>query len=309
MMFRDGAARNALGAALAILCSACASLPGLSLRDSDHPLAGRIWDPAATTFVDELELLRRAAQAEVLLLGETHDNPEHHRLQRRILAARTNAGSPPTLLMEQFDIDQQPAIDEALRNGGDLGPLMRGWEWPHYRSLVADALHAGMRLRAANVARSGLRPVVRDGFSAIAAGEIERLALHRTWDGEREKFMAEIIEASHCGKVSGPLREGLVRAQRLRDATLADAALANLGHGVVFILGRGHARRDVGVPHYLAARRPGTRVLSIGLVEVSAGNSLAARYEAERVGPAPAFDLIWFTARAERPDPCIAFGK
>ncbi|MBI5108517.1 MAG: ChaN family lipoprotein [Rhodocyclales bacterium] len=301
--------RNSLTLALVLVCSACAGIPELVLRDRDHPLAGRIWDPASATFIDEMELLRRAAQAEILLLGETHDNPEHHRLQRRILAARREAGARPALLMEQFDIDQQPAIDEVATTGGDLGPLMRGWNWSHYRGLASDAQMAGMPLRAANLPRAALRPVVRDGFSTLPAAEGERLGLNAAWDGARDKYLSGIIEASHCGKVSAPLRDGLVRAQRLRDATLADVALANIRHGVIFILGRGHARRDIGVPHYLETRRPGTRVLSIGLVEVSPANTDASRYEADRVGPAPAFDVIWFTARAERPDPCLAFGK
>jgi uncharacterized iron-regulated protein len=308
-MLQHGANRKWLAVSLVLLCSACALFPELVLRDRDHPLAGKIWDPANATFIDEKELLRRAAQAEILLLGETHDNPEHHRLQRQVLAARREAGARPALLMEQFDIDQQPAIDEVVRNGGDLGPLMRGWDWSHYRSLATDAQMAGMPLRAANLPRTALRPIVRDGFSSIPAAEAERLALNAAWDGARDKYLSGIIEASHCGKVSGPLRDGLVRAQRLRDATLADVALANLTHGVIFVLGRGHARRDVGVPRYLEARRPGTRALSIGLVEISTANTDASRYEAERVGSAPAFDLIWFTARAERPDPCLAFGK
>jgi hypothetical protein len=79
--------------------------------------------------------------------------------------------------------------------------------------------------------------------------------------------------------------------------------------GVVFILGRGHARRDVGVPLYLAARRPATRVLSIGFVEVGAGKTAPTQYETERVGNIAPYDILWFTPRAERPDPCLAFRK
>lgn len=44
---------------------------------------------------------------------------------------------------------------------------------------------------------------------------------------------------------------------------LADAALGQLDGGVIFILGCGHARRDVGVSRYLEALRPGTRILAV----------------------------------------------
>ena len=292
-----------------LLLAGCAAVPPDTLRDSDHPLAGRLWDVATQSFIDESELLRRAGSAEVLLLGEIHDNGEHHRLQLRVLQARLAAGARPALLMEQFDTDQQAALDEARRSGKDLAPLMRGWDWPQYQPLVTLADTAGLPVQAANLPRSAMRPVVREGFASLAAGELQRLALETTWNGERQAYMTEVIESSHCGMVTPALRDGLVRAQRLRDATLADAALGRLDQGVVFILGRGHARRDVGVPIYLNARRPGTRVLSVGFVEVGAGKTAPEQYETERVGDIAPYDILWFTPRVERSDPCLAFGK
>lgn len=297
--------KAAIGCALLLAISACATL-----LDTDHPLAGRIWDPAEGIFVTPEQLLRRASMAETVLLGETHDNPRHHRLQAEILTSLLNRTAKPVLLMEQFDIDQQAAIDDERIERKDIAPLMRGWESSQYRPILEIARNHGLVLRAANLPREKLRPVVRDGYAALAAGEVERLALRATWDDAREKFMINVIEASHCGKVSAALRDGLVRAQRLRDATMADSVLGTIDRSqVVFILGRGHARRDVGVPRYLEIRRPGTRLLSIGMVEVSAGKIEPAEYESDRAGEGPAFDLVWFTPRAERPDPCLAFGK
>lgn len=296
-------------ACIALLLAGCAITPPGTLHDTDHPLAGRLWDVATQSFIDENELLHRAASAEALLLGETHDNPEHHRLQLKVLQARLAAGARPALLMEQFDVDQQAALDEMRRTGRDLAPLMRGWDWPQYQPLVALADTARLPLQAANLPRGAMRPVVREGFASLAAGELQRLALETAWNVERQAYMTEVIEASHCGMVTPALRDGLVRAQRLRDATLADAALGKLDQGVVFILGRGHARRDVGVPIYLKARRPGTRVLSIGFVEVGAGMTAPTHYETGHVGDIAPYDILWFTPRAERSDPCLAFGK
>lgn len=305
----NGFARRLPACLAVLLATSCAQIPPGSLRDADHPLAGRLWDVAAQHFIDDTQLLRRAAQVEVLLLGETHDNPEHHRLQIKLLQARVGAGARPALLMEQFDRDQQPVLDAARRDGKDLAPLIRGWDWVLYRPLVALADSAQLPLRAANLPRGATRPVVREGYAALAAGEAQRLALEAVWDAARQEYMTNLIEASHCGQVTPQLRDGLVRAQRLRDATLADAALEVIGSGVVFILGRGHARRDVGVPLYLTARRPGTRLLSIGFVEVSAGRTAPTQYETERAGDLAPHDILWFTPRAERPDPCLAFGK
>ena len=50
----------------------------------DHPLAGTIWnsDFEAVT-ISELE--NALANARFVLLGEIHDNPDHHRLQAQLI--------------------------------------------------------------------------------------------------------------------------------------------------------------------------------------------------------------------------------
>jgi hypothetical protein len=50
-------------------------------------------------------------------------------------------------------------------------------------------------------------------------------------------------------------------------------------------------------------------MLSVALVEVNEGMTEPGGYEQDSVGPAPAYDYLWFTPRARRPDPCLAFGK
>lgn len=292
-----------------LVLAGCAMVPPGTLRDTDHPLAGRLWSVADRAFISEGELLRRAVHADALLLGETHDNPEHHRLQAKILETRLASGARPALLMEQFDVDQQHALDQTRRAGESVAPLMRGWDWPMYQPLVTLANAAGIPLVAANLPRGASRPIVREGYSTLPAGEVQRLALEPVWDEARQKYMTRVIDQSHCGKITPVLRDGLIRAQRLRDAILADAALGKLDSGVIFILGRGHARRDVGVPLYLEARRPGKQILTVGFVEVAVGSTQPGQYEDEQVGGIAPFDIIWFTPRAERPDPCLAFGK
>src|SRR5450759_2929506 len=81
---------------------------------TDHPLVGRIWDMNSRSFIDEATLLARISTANVLLLGETHDNPLHHEIQQKLLKARIESGARPALMMEQLDAESQPALDHAL---------------------------------------------------------------------------------------------------------------------------------------------------------------------------------------------------
>jgi uncharacterized iron-regulated protein len=259
-------------------------------------------------FVDSETVLRLAQASELILLGEIHDNAEHHRLQGRLLAQLAERKAPPVLLLEQFDSEQQGALDGALAAGTEPSTLMRGWDAAQYRPLLALAIGRRMPIVAANLSRNAARPLVREGFAAMPAAALQTLAIDAAWDQRRDQFLSAMIDGSHCGAISASLRDGLVKAQRWRDATLADAALRHSTDFAVFILGRGHARRDIGVPRYVTVRRPGTRVLSIGFVEVSAGKFDPRHYEADNAGEY-AHDLLWFTPRQERPDPCLAFRK
>lgn len=56
-----------------------------SLRD--HPLVGTIWSARDGNTVTESELATRIGKAKFVLLGEVHDNSDHHRLQAWAIAA------------------------------------------------------------------------------------------------------------------------------------------------------------------------------------------------------------------------------
>lgn len=286
-----------------------------ALRHADHALVGRIWDVAGRRFASHDEVLARLRAADAVLLGETHDNPVHHRLQAELLDVLLAAGRKPAIVMEQFDTEQQAALDAATSAEAASALMPRGWDAVHYRPIIAAARQAGLVLAAGNVSRTAARPVIREGWQAVDASRRTGLHLEAVWDADREAYMRKVITASHCGQIDETLRDGIVRAQRLRDAVLADVALerrsAGGDDGVVFIVGRGHARSDVGVPRYLLARAGGMKVLSIGFTEVTPEKSTPADYlEEDGIAPPGApHDLLWFTPRQTRPDPCKDFGK
>ncbi len=81
------------------------------------------------------------------------------------------------------------------------------------------------------------------------------------------------------------------------------AATVRIGSGPVLgIFGREHARRDLAVPFYLAARAPEKTVISIGLVEIDEGAALDAL---ALVPLGPLHDYLVLTAPMQRAlDPC-----
>ena len=235
------------------------------------------------------DVYARAARATHVILGETHDNAEHHRLQR--LALERLPG-PRALAMEQFDSEYQAAIDAAQANGADAESIAdaghfdrKGWNWPLYRPLVQFAIEHRWPIIAANLSRAEARRIVRDpAASGLAPAPEVAKALERD------------IAESHCGeRPPEKLLAGMVEAQRARDARMA----ASLRAPSVLITGSGHARRDRGVPLYL----PGADIVSIAFIEVEPGKARPQGYFGGLVSR-DSFDYLWFTPPATREDPC-----
>ena len=294
-----------------LLLAAIGGCAGQRLTLADHALAGRVWDVAAQRFVEPAEAERRIVAADIALLGETHDNPAHHAIQLQVMRRTLEAGRRPALAMEQLDTEWQAAIDAVRAAPADAaaieaaGKVSPGWAWPQYAPLVALALERQLAIVAANLSRPRARVVAAEGLAALGAGEAERLGLAPGWPEPRRKALRQVLVDGHCGDDS-PMIDKLIDVQRARDAVMADALLKAGDMGAVAVIGRGHARADLGVPLYLGQRAGDRRVLSLGMVEVVAGKSAPADYEDAAPGR---HDLVWFTPRAARADPCAAFKR
>ena len=94
--------------------SACSATSWQSNYGRNHPLTGRIWEVASGKFIDRHNLMMRLARAEFVLLGEKHDNPDHHRLQAEVLRGLIAAGRRPAVGFEMFSLDDAGAIANHL---------------------------------------------------------------------------------------------------------------------------------------------------------------------------------------------------
>ena len=301
-----------------MLCIAMlVSLPTTALADAPAapsvPLDGKIWDVGAHRFIDAQSLIRALDGATFVLLGEIHDNREHHAHQAEILGALLQTGRRPAVAFEQFDREYQSDIDAAIARGDAPDALAdtahfdrKGWRWENYQPLVALALDAHVPIVAANFSRTEARTVAAKGFAASTPDKA-RLGLDRAWSRTRNDALLDSLVAGHCGALTRDDVAPIALAQRARDAVMADALLAQQQRGVVLIAGAGHARRDLGVPLYLHARAPKARIVSIAFTETTVDAKRASDYVDAPVGASRVYDYLWFTAGAERADPCAGF--
>jgi uncharacterized iron-regulated protein len=283
----------------------------------EHPLVGKIWDVRAARFADERTLGEGLRRGRFVLLGEKHDNADHHRLQARLVRALIAAGRRPAVLFEMFDADQAPALSRYLAahptdaSGLDaaVGWTRSGWpDWSFYRPIAEAALEAGLPILAANLSRTTTRSLARAGLAALDPREATRLGLDRPLAPATDAQMAAEIREAHCGSASEAMVGRMVLVQRARDAEMGERmAEAGPDDGAVLIAGFGHVRNDRGVPNDLERRVPGVRIVSVAFLEVSAGEVEPRAYAAGFERDVLPYDYVWFTPRVDDVDPCEKF--
>lgn len=235
--------------------------------------------------------------ADVVILGEVHDNPVHHTHQAQAVAALL----PRALVFEMLTSDQAVKVTSDAR--ADLKSLEAalGWEgsgWPDFGmyfpifAAAPDAVIVGGALPRARIRRA-----IAEGAASVFGPEAARFGLAHPLAAEDQAAREALQQEAHCNALPPEILGGMVEAQRLRDAVLAQAvvrAVAQTGGPVAVITGTGHARVDEGIPAALALASPALRVLSVGQLEEDPGQD------------AP-FDLWIVTEPVPRADPCAAF--
>ncbi len=281
--------------------------------DVAHPLVGKVWDARRHKFTGPDDVFAALAGADFVLLGEKHDNPDHHALQARALREMIARGRAPAVAFEMLDADQQPAIDAYLAApgataagfGAHVAWDARGWhEYRWYAPIVEAAMGAHLRIVATNLAKQELRSIVHGGEKSIDAARAKQLGLDVPLPDAQAVEQLEEMRTSHCGQLPDEMLAPMATAQRARDGALgahmiaaaAAAAPATASRRpVVLVAGNGHARTDRGVPAFLYAHAPGAKVVSVAFVEVDHAETTPA--------PEP-HDFVWYTPRASDEDPC-----
>ena len=323
------AAQTAGSGATGCETSAAATMAWQSTEGRDHPLVGAVLDTAvgatmpwpvfASVFADKLA---RASPA--ILLGEVHDNPDHH-AQRAALIGRSacaragdplsGAASPGAAVFEHIRADQQLALDTfAAVASSKTADLMRllDWDnggWPSQRMfapLFDAVIAARWPILAGDPPRRQVRALARGEAGAVPTDERARLRLDEALPPALRDALSAELKGSHCGMLPDAAITGLAAAQQYRDAHLADAMLAAAEkHGAAVLLaGNGHVRSDRGVPWHIRQRAPGRQILTVMFVEVEDGVTDARAYVPRAPDDTPAADFVIFTPRASRSDPC-----
>lgn len=235
--------------------------------------------------------------ADVVFLGELHDNPWHHANQAEAIVAL----GPKAVVFEMITAETAAKVTpELLQDKAALSEAL-GWAesgWPSfdmYYPIFAAAKDA--QIYGALVPREAVREAIMGGDATASFGEgadLYGLAAPLAEEEQAEREAAQM--RAHCDALPETLLPGMVLGQRLRDATMAREIVRahdETGGPVVVITGNGHARLDWGAPRLLPER---LGVTSIGQLERAPEDT-------------PPHDAWIVTQEAEREDPCAGFKK
>lgn len=289
---------SGLSLCLVLALGGCqASLPPLpgwqSTEGREHAQLGQIKDLASGQLISPEQLVTRLAAAPRVLVGEKHDNPDHHALQLWLLQALQGRRTQGSLLMEMLQPEQQPLVDKLEAQPqlpADVPKALaweEGWDWQMYGPLVTQALQHGIPLLAANLSPGQMRHAYRHLASLPGAQS----------NAPRVKAaLLEQVRAGHCGLLPESQLPAMLAVQQQRDRQMAEQLL-KAPQPALLLAGAYHVRKDLGVPLHLADLGAQGRSVVVLLAEVG---------EEAEAGMA---DYVWYTAAMPEQDYCAQLRK
>lgn len=226
-----------------------------------------------TSFPDALQSL---AKADVVYLGETHDNPEDHQIQLQIIQELQRRNRKIAIAMEMFQQPYQNIINRYLAGKLSEQELVEqsnykqwGYPWEYYAPILRFAGEKQLPVIALNIPIEITRKVTRSGLESLTPQQrklIPPLSEIRTDHVEYRQLLAEIFgQHQHSGHGNSNKFERFFLAQVLWDETMAAQVSkflkANPNYQVVVLAGQGHIIYGYGIPSRVARRVQNKRLV------------------------------------------------
>ena len=229
-------ARSFLATAAALLLAGCAHQASTLTSSAD-------WQQTLAQWTD----------AQVIALGEQHDQIAHHQWEAQTvqwLAAGQRLGA---LVIEMAPAGGSTAglattsteeqVQQALQ--WQSGTAGGGWPWQDYGPMVMNAVRAGVPVLGGNLPRAQMKQTMGQS----------RYDSHLPASGWQ--LQLDAIKDGHCGLLPESQFAPMARIQLARDESMAKVTATAVqqwsrpGQSVLLVAGRSHVRSDIGVPTWL----------------------------------------------------------
>jgi uncharacterized iron-regulated protein len=252
-------------------------------------------------------LLARLAGRPVVLLGEGHDIPEHHRWQLHTVAALHARQPRMVMAFEMFPRGVQPVLDRWVRGELSEAELLRATEWQRnwgydaqmYLPLFHFARMHRIPMVALNVDRDFSRAVGEKGYDALPPEWRAEVGRPAPPQPAYEEFLFASFAQHGAGERArrdDPAFRRFLEAQQVWDRAMAEriatARASDPAALVVGIMGTGHLMNGWGVPHQLRA---------LGVADPAVLLPWEPENDCQRLRPGYA-DAVFGLAAREEPD-------
>ena len=252
------------------------------------PIGGQIRDLHSGQVLTAQQLLARLAEPDRVIVGEQHDNADHHAAQLWLLRSLGELRPQGSLLLEMLTPDQQAKVNAVRQSASPPSDLpgalawQEGWDWNLYGPIVRFALTQPYPLLAANLDNGEIRAFYRNP-PGLSGKRSNAEAVKTTLLGQ--------ISDSHCGLLPDSQMPAMLAVQQQRDRRMAEVLLSAPTPSLL-LAGAWHARKDVGVPLHV-----------VDVSESRAPTVLMLAEQGDEVTEAMA-DYVWYTAPTPKQDYC-----
>ena len=254
----------------------------------------RVYDTRRALFTDFEMMTADLARADVVLIGEQHDDANTHRLELAVLDALARRNISVTLSLEMFERDVQGTLDTYLSGSSAEDEFLKiSRPWPRYgsdyRPLLEFARAHHWPVVAANVPRRIAADVAKAGkpaVDALSTGDRPLAAadLQCPHDAYFDRFAEQM--GGHQGSSGSQASvdastERYYLAQCIKDETMAESIAAAFGKldgkpgVVVHITGSFHSDYGEGTAERVRRRLAGRRVATVSMIPVESLDALA----------------------------------
>ena len=202
--------------------------------------------------------------ADVLMLGEQHNAPEHQVWEADTVAWLAGNGVLAALVLEMAESGRSTS---ALAPNASEAAVQKAlywndatWPWAVYGPVAMAAVRAGVPVLGGNLPRKQLNATTVDAA-------LDDKVSAAVWQRQ-----LEAVRKGHCGLLPERMLPGMVRVQIARDMQMAQtvASAVQVGKTVVIVAGGGHVQRSIGIALHLPAN------LTSKVALVQAGRALEA---------------------------------
>jgi len=286
----------------------------------DNKLVGKIWSKEKNDFITPDELINSLSQKRFVLLGEIHDNPDHHTLQAGIINALIKKQpQKPALVVEMIKVDQMRRLN-SYRNqpnskakflGTALQWKQNGWpEWDIYLPIGEQIFTHNLEVFPGHTTRIMIDHLIKSDMGVLPEKAKKIFKLDVELEQPLNKALSEDIRVAHCNRLPERVIPPMTLVQRFRDAWMADVMIQasydkdDKRRQAILIAGNGHTRTDRGVPWYLDSREGKDKSLTVQFAETT--NEAKTIKDLAQKSPSGeiAADYIWVTPTIKRGDPC-----